>query len=69
MKPLTTLQRDVLKRRIAREIAWYHASRDSRDRYNFMADAIVSGLVWTGVHGASEKRAVELVVAQFDETA
>ena len=69
MKPLSNLQRDLLVRRLEREIAWYALSTAGRESHRAMAHALVKGLEWTGVHGASEKRAVELIVARLDEAA
>ena len=68
MKPLTGHQRAVIVRRIEREIAWYYAKTWERDNYRALASSLVEGMEWTGVHGASEKRAVELVIARLDET-
>ena len=69
MRPLTEHQRAMLVRRIEREIAWYYAKAWERDAYRALASSLVKGMEWTGVHGASEKRAVELVVARLNEEA
>jgi hypothetical protein len=69
MRKLTSLQRAVLLRRLEREIAWHGLQQWQKDNAHVMAVNLVDGLEWTGVHGASEKRAVELIVARLEEPA
>ena len=69
MKPLTPHQRELLVRKVSRELAYQHATQADRERWRYMADRLIDALAWTGVHGASEKRAVELIVAKIEEAA
>lgn len=69
MRPLTTLERDGLVRRIAQSLAWSATSSVNRDDYTFRARAIVRDLEAVAVHGATDKRAAEAVLKVVDRTA
>lgn len=62
MKPLTNLQRENLIRRVAQSLGWASLSQVDKDTHTWRAKIVVRDLEDVAVHGASAKRAAELVL-------
>lgn len=64
---LTPKQRDVLHRRLARELCWHEATAYMRDTAKRTATVVIDELEHAGFTAGTQRRAVEKIVASLDD--
>jgi hypothetical protein len=65
----TVHQREILLRRLTRAIAWHQIPQTYRNDAIQIANAVIGELEVSGYSAAAQRRAVEKIVADIEETA
>ena len=67
MRPLTEHQRELAEHRVALALAWQRLPQFDKDAVMWTARAVVRELERGAVHGASEKRGLEILSLQVPD--
>jgi hypothetical protein len=69
MSTFTVHQRDLLRHRIERAIAWQRTMSTDKDSIRAVANTIVNELELSGFSAATQRRAIDKVVENLEQTA